>query len=407
MARPFRIFAEREFDDLRNALLAKLKDKIYSENANYILNVNETEYLEHLVYDIAIEPLVLHFEGMAVSSYEREIPAEHFPPTFHVYAGKSYTKPVIRYHIPFSGDGSLLYCIPNPRILNSHSVTVEGGEVCFEIVDFSGDPQALKAQADSAIRLIQEQANHLAKNVADYNVSLRSTVKSLFDARRGQLLQQNQLVAALGVPVKKSTDIPRTFAVPAVVRKPVIPRPQASSEKYIPEPSIDQAIYEEILQTIFDTGRVFERLPSTYADKDEEALRDQLIMVLEPRFQMSTTGETFNKSRKTDILMRHEGKNVFVAECKVWHGQKKHHETLDQILGYLTWRDSKAAVVYFIDTKEVAAPLKAIEESTPQHACFVAAKGKRHESWFSYEFHLPGDHSRPVQIAVLCFHLPK
>jgi len=63
--------------------------------------------------------------------------------------------------------------------------------------------------------------------------------------------------------------------------------------------------------------------------------------------------------------------------------------------------------VYFLDTKEMAAPLKAIEEATPQHSCFVAAKGKRHESLLSYEFHLPGDHSRPVQVAILCFHLPK
>ena len=51
------------------------------------------------------------------------------------------------------------------------------------------------------------------------------------------------------------------------------------AEKYAPEPVLDQSIYEEIPKTVFDTGRVFERLPSTYADKYEETLRDHLILV--------------------------------------------------------------------------------------------------------------------------------
>jgi hypothetical protein len=36
----------------------------------------------------------------------------------------------------------------------------------------------------------------------------------------------------------------------------------------------------------------------------------------------------------------------------------KHHDTIDQILSYLTFRDSKTAIVYFVDTKEMMAPLK-------------------------------------------------
>lgn len=132
-----------------------------------------------------------------------------------------------------------------------------------------------------------------------------------------------------------------------------------------------------------------------------------MILNLEPRFQISTTGETFNKTGKTDILMRYEGMNVFVAECKFWRGQKQHHETIDQLLSYLTWRESKTAIVYFVDTKEMMAPLKAIEAMTSEHACYVASRGKREESWFQFEFHLPGDSSRPVHVAILCFHLPK
>lgn len=128
---------------------------------------------------------------------------------------------------------------------------------------------------------------------------------------------------------------------------------------------------------------------------------------MEPRFEYSTTGETFNKSGKTDILIRHEKSNIFVAECKFWGGAKKHFETIDQVLSYLTWRDSKAAVVYFVDTKEMAAPLKAIEESTPSHPCFVKFNGKKRDSWFDYTFHLPTDNGVRIRLSILCFHLPK
>ena len=95
-----------------------------------------------------------------------------------------------------------------------------------------------------------------------------------------------------------------------------------------------------------------ERQPSTYANRQEEDLRDFLLMTLCTHYP-NTTGETFNKAGKTDILVRHEGKNVFVGECKFWSGIKAFHDSINQILGYLTWRDSKAAIVCFVKNREI------------------------------------------------------
>jgi len=408
MSRTFHIFAEREFDEFSRSLIERLSGKIQSEDKNYLSNVNRTQYLDHIVSEFEISPLGLDFENLSVSTSERLIPGERLPSfEFGFLRGGSYPKQVIKYHIPFSGDEQLLHYAPSQRILNTREVIVEKKEVCFEIIDFYSDPERIKRDAEQVLNLLRQQAQYLENNIAQHNQQLRPRAESFFDARKAEILKQSQIVAALGVPVKKSANVPVTFAVPVRARKQVVPKPSASSEKFSPEPRIDQAIYDEILQTIFDSGRVFERLPSTYADKDEETLRDHLILNLEPRFQINTTGETFNKSGKTDILMRHQGKNVFVAECKFWSGQKAHGEAIDQLLSYLTWRDSKTALVYFMDTKEMTAPLKAVAENTPSHSCFVADKGKREESWFRYEFHLPGDDSRPVHLAILCFHLPR
>lgn len=151
----------------------------------------------------------------------------------------------------------------------------------------------------------------------------------------------------------QKANIPTTFAIPTTVRQKIVPKPSAPTGTFVPEPALDDSVYQNILQVIQDTGRVFERLPKGYTDKDEESLRDHLILQLEPRFEGSTTGETFNKLGKTDILTRYEGENIFVAECEFWRGIKNHLEALDHLLSYLTWRDSKTALVCFVENKEM------------------------------------------------------
>jgi hypothetical protein len=163
--------------------------------------------------------------------------------------------------------------------------------------------------------------------------------------------------------------------------------------------------FNDILRVIWQTGTRMERLPHTYRGMNEEALRDHFITTLSPPFP-STTGETFNKKGKTDILIQHEGQNVFIAECKYWRGAKGHHETIDQLLGYLTWRDSVAAVVCFVDNNQLTPVLATIEKESPTHTSFVKSHGKKEEGWFMYEFHLPSDPGRIVELAVLVFHFP-
>src|ERR1017187_9056448 len=115
---------------------------------------------------------------------------------------------------------------------------------------------------------------------------------------------------------------------------------------------------------------------------------------------------TFNKKGKTDILVRYETSNVFVGECKFWKGLKAFHETIDQILGYLTWRDSKAAIICFVNNKELNPVLEQISTGAPQHPSFVRLESKKSESWTQFEFRLKSDATRNVHLAVLCFHFP-
>jgi hypothetical protein len=167
-----------------------------------------------------------------------------------------------------------------------------------------------------------------------------------------------------------------------------------------------EEIYDQVLQTLHDVGKQFERLSSTYSQKGEEDLRDHFLLVLEPMFSGSATGETFNKAGKTDILLRADGSNIFIAECKFWKGAKVYLETIDQLLSYLTWRDAKAAVVVFVRNRDFSTVVRTVQTITPQHPNYLAYVAQRDESWLSYHFHLNGDPDRLLDLAVLLFHIP-
>jgi hypothetical protein len=382
---------------------------IRNQTDDYILNVNQSEYIEHLVSEYSIPPLEIHQDQLSVSVKERMIPAERHPSTYWVKGGQSYPKDVYTFHLPFSGDSQLLkvrastFSMSAPRILTTNQ------EIQFEIINFNQQAERIKQEADRVVSQIISQNQHLTNDITSFNGALTSQLSQAFDARKEQLLKKHDLISALGIPIRKAKGTPSTFSVPAK-RTPAIPakpKPEVNTKGFKPEPTLDTAIYHQILKIINDVGKQFERLPSTYSGKDEEHLRDHMLLILEPNFEGSATGETFNKKGKTDILLRHDSSNVFVAELKYWHGKKVYLETITQLLSYLTWRDSKAAVVMFVPNKDFMSVLDTISKTTSDHSNYLGFVKEVEEGWYQYRFHINNDANREVQLAVLAFHLPK
>ena len=401
-----RIFAEGE---LRNHLEERLHDMqraVLAEGTNQLLNVNELDYVEFLVSQYCVEPLVLHQHLLHVTAREEMIQANRFPRDFDVRDGAAYSKQVVTYHLPFSGQSRLLSLTPSTSIMWSTNVQIQGGEILFDIVNWRNDPEEIKREAAENLRNIERQASYIAREVDAYNSVLQQRATECISARKQVLLKQANLLERLGVPFKTRKEVPETFAIPALQKKAIISKPSAPVSPYTPEPALDDATYRQILKLCQGTGTEIERHPGIYEGKDEETMRDHFIMVLSPHFD-SVTGETFNKAGKTDILIRYEGMNAFVAECKYWRGSKQHSETIDQVLSYLTWRDSKAAILYFVKSKNLDPVLKQISEETPKHPAFVEHMGMPAEGWHDYRFHLLKDNTRNVYLAVLCFHFPQ
>jgi hypothetical protein len=139
---------------------------------------------------------------------------------------------------------------------------------------------------------------------------------------------------------------------------------------------------------------------------NEEALRQHFLVQLNGQFEGKATGETFNMSGKTDILLREGDRNVFVAECKYWKGPKGFGLALDQLMSYASWRDGKVAVLMFNRGVDTSTVLTGIDQVAKAHSNFKRVVSWPHESGFRYIFHSNGDTNREMVLTVLVFHVP-
>ena len=131
------------------------------------------------------------------------------------------------------------------------------------------------------------------------------------------------------------------------------------------------------------------------------------LVPLNSHYEGQATEETFNSNGKTDILIRSGDKNIFIAECKFWGGPVKLAETIDQLLGYLSWRDLKAAIIIFNRNRNFSKVLEAIPGVMRSHQNFQKDEGQQAPTQFRYAFHHKDDLAKVLHITVMAFDVPQ
>ena len=205
--------------------------------------------------------------------------------------------------------------------------------------------------------------------------------------------------------MKRRAEVPQTFRAPEVRRR-LTPIKQEVVSPFQPESALPEAEYIHILSVMENMTKVMERSPRTFHDMGEEDIRQHFLVQLNGHYEGQASGETFNYQGKTDILIRSEGRNIFIAECKFWHGGKAFVETIDQLLSYLSWRDSKSAVVVFNKNKNLSAVLTTIKEAMEKHPHKKRGPTVEGETRFRYTMGHPGDHTREIFMTIMVFDIP-
>lgn len=139
---------------------------------------------------------------------------------------------------------------------------------------------------------------------------------------------------------------------------------------------------------------------------DEEELRDIILSQLNAVYEGEAKGETFNKSGKTDILISEGGRSAFIAECKIWRGQKSFSEAIYQLLSYLTWRDCKTALIVFNkNNKNFSQILESVDRTVSAHSNFMSKVGQNDANEWLYKMRAKDDETRVVKMNVMFFNI--
>ncbi len=398
--------------DLRAILQAsheRIGEEIERLDANRLLNTAPEDLKQYLSNKYSIQPLILKKDEWYADTAETKIDVRHDQMRWisdrsrpALIAGER-----VEVRIPFEGEKELFYAQSNQMSSSVPRGAVAGQELVLRYEYPTDSPRDVRQQVDKDLAEIEQYISWQHSMIDGHNTSLKHAAGAAIDARRQRLLAQSQRAASLGIPIKRKEDAPKTYAIPTAQRKAAPVLPPASSTPFQPEPTWAMEHYEHALKIVQDMAVVMERSPSAFTSMNEESLRQHFLLQLNGQFEGNATGETFNMSGKTDILLRVQDRNVFIAECKFWKGPKAFGEAIDQLLSYATWRDSKTAILVFNRGTETSTVLKGVDTVAKAHKNFKRPTSWSHESGFRYVFHNNGDTNREMIMTVLVFHVPE
>jgi hypothetical protein len=389
----------------------RMTSEIASMDANRLLNTNVDDFVGYLAEKYGIEVPELIEAEMVVDQSEAQRDVSGDPMRRFFYDRHQgpimATGTEILLEIPFSGDPQMFRVQPGTYNMNPPQGNVQGNILTTTLWGDNLNADQVRGQLSSWLGEVRQHLQWQRDSFRNFNVALAQQARDAVVRRRDQLLRNQNLVASLGIALKRRPDAPTTYVAPEVRRKLVPKLPPATPGAFKPEPTMEEAEYQHILSVMENMAHVLERSPKAFYNLDEEGLRTHFLVPLNGHYEGQATGETFNFSGKTDILVRSGDRNIFIAECKFWGGPAKLTDTIEQLLGYLSWRDSKAAILVFNRNRNFSNVLAAIAQTVMAHPNFRLDDGKRGETGFRYRFRHKDDPAKLLHLTVLAFDVPR
>lgn len=402
--RPDPLFSSQGGFETKDAVLERVGGEIDALGEDRILGTDPEALVQYYIEKFHVDVPTLDRDNISATQHERNVDVwDDWEQEMRSVPGVAFD-----IQVPFSGDYSLFRIRPNKFDTSPPYAEVDSNEgvVKFSVTGRSLTAEQVKSAIDETVGAIERYLGYHRSFWAGFNQQVTAKAQEHINRRRDRLLEQKSVSASLagmGIKLREKPGDTRTYAAPAIKQKlqPQMPPMKAAVP---PDPTLDRGQYEMILGLVRGAGRSIEQSSSRTRNLDEEALRDMFLVPLNAHFG-SATGESFNATGKTDILIRHEGGNLFVAECKFWHGEKQFLETIDQLLGYLTWRDTKTAVVMFNRNKGFSGVVEQIASLPKTHAQYVSGPKKLDDTSFEFTLSLPNDNDRHVTVTVMAFDL--
>jgi hypothetical protein len=402
------LFSSYDLSQVLNNRKKSVYDEVERMDANRLLNTAPADFAKYLVDKFVVDAPSLRRDEWTVDEQETKIDVSGDPRRFIRDSSRPVYVPGQRFEIevPFDGDGELFYMQPSTFSSSPPRAQVKDGHLVIVHQVTHDSEQNIRPEIDRTLNDIDQYLGWVRAQVSALNNELPAVAATAIEQRRQRLLANQGRAASLGIPIKERRGAPKTYAVPSVRKKIVPTLPAASSVPYEPEPVLALDFYDHILSIIQNMAQVMERSPSAFKSMGEEDLRQHFLVQLNGQFEGAASGETFNVSGKTDILLREKGRNIFIAECKYWKGPKVYRETISQLLSYTSWRDTKTAIIIFSKGTALSTVLAGVKSETESYPTYKRTDAWKHESGARYVLHHTADANRELLLTVLVFDVP-
>lgn len=395
------LFNDSSLDDLVEHQIAKALNAVEEQDVNVLLSVPVDDQVNQILDRFQLLVPKLDEDNARIDEPQETMLS------INDY-GRQIRVPSFRYvaRIPFEGHLGLFRHRPSPHNTNPPAAKAYDRELIISLVGYNvTSPDEVDQQIYKIVSKIKQFLNWQRSQVDRCSDRIRELARKRIEDRKAGILQSRNIAASLKYPLKQRSDAPITYVTSELRRKitPVVRRPASVAAAFTPEPTIDETDYQHILNVMSGMALMMERSPDTFVKLGEEEIRDFFLLVLNGHYEGKATGETFNAAGKTDILVRHGDRNLFIGECKIWGGGKLLTDAIDQLLGYLTWRDTKSAVLVFSKNKNFTGVLDSIKTVVEQHPQKKTGPTLEDETRFRYVFGKPDDPNREIIITFMAF----
>ena len=308
-------------------------------------------------------------------------------------------------YFPVAGDpyNFRLYCHSHP--LPQPSFDVSGNTLSKTYTFYKREVKNLEREVEDDLRILKQYSDQVVPMISPHNKSLVEDAARLFDIRKLEIQENNDTLKAVAgsrFAIRRRNDATTEVIIP--VRRKTVSFSPAEQLTLPQEFVLGVSEYNDILSVMTSMAKVIERSPTVFAEMGEEALRTIMLVALNGIYEGQATGETFNGLGKTDILIRKDDRNVFIAECLMWKGQAYLKSKLDdQLFQYAMWRDSKLAVVVFNRGGNFTANLETMKQTLRSHPQYVKEITWPHESGARFLFRRHDDPDRHFYLSAVAF----
>ena len=397
--------------DSLQAQVLKMRKAVEAEPESSLMQADEEAWADALAHHYAADCPVLKTNDVwqePPSDTTMDVSGDRGRDIFYTEAVRSCPAYRIVVHLPFEGDAAVFGLQPSTFSLNPPRGEVGKGELRLTITFPQDSPRPVDPEAQRFIGSVQQFLEWARSDIDWFNAQLRQQALAAIAGRRQRVSRRDEELADSTIPVRRAgQEGAKTFIADVLVRRPAPSLPQTRSDDTPPtlEPTLGDKVFEHVLGVVRQQTLLFEQHPKTYAAMGEEDRRNVILSGLATHYS-GFTAETDNQGGHTDILARYENRNLFIAECKFWTGEKGFVKTVDQIVGYTGWRDTKLAVVMFVRQRGMTAILAKGRKALESHAQFVAWKAAASETEFRATVRWPDDDERLADLNVFFVHTP-